>query len=153
MKKIKQYFVFTVVIIALIFTLCGCSPTKFEQDDFELKVESVEINGNQVAMQIEFRNNSYKNGWVLSGGASGKPSSIIRVCCKNSDGESMWDYPAVAINHWIRCKQKIKNTDTFELEEGIYTIEVCVSLYCNNEKDHFYYESESITIEIEKSEN
>ena len=142
MKRINRFIIFAIVIIAVLFSFCGCESAGFKQDDFEIKLISVEVDGNKVTVQTEFKNKSYRNGLVFSG------DPLIEIYCNDENGESQWVYSSIGRNYWIICKQKRTKTDVFELEEGIYTIQAYVSLSCNNGKDLLSYSTETVTIEI-----
>ncbi|MDE5755745.1 MAG: hypothetical protein K2I23_01495 [Clostridia bacterium] len=140
MKRKKSFIILTVLIVAIIAasSIVGCSINGFRQEDFQLAITDVRINDNIVTIDVEFKNTSWRNGLVVSG------FNIIEVIYQDEDNSINWGFPSIAVYHWIRCKQKITETQEFQLEKGIYTITAIVDFFCNGDRDSFYYRVETI---------
>ena len=134
----------TVLIIAIIAisSIAGCSINGFEKDDFQLEITSIRIDGDKVTVEAKLKNNSWRNGLVVSSG-------LIHILYTDEYGKpDNWGIPSIAIYNWIRCKQTITQTYEFELEKGKYTIEALTAFSCNNDKDDFSYSVEKV-IEVQ----
>ena len=140
MKRKKSFIILTVIIVAVIVisSIVGCSINGFEKDDFELEITSIRIDGNKVAVEAILKNNSWRNGMVVSG------FSMIEVIYQDEEQSINWGFPSIAKYYWIRCKQTIKETQEFQLEKGKYTIIAIVDFNCNKNKDTFFYKAETI---------
>ena len=140
MKRKKPFIILTVIIVAVIVIsgIVGCSINGFGNDDFELKITNIRIDGNKVTVEAKLKNNSWRNGLVVSSG-------LIHILYTDEDGmPDNWGIASIALYNWMRCKQTITQTCEFELEKGTYTIEAFSSFSCNNDKDDFYYRVEKI---------
>ena len=142
-KRKKSLIILSVVIIAIIVisSIVGCSINGFKQDDFQLEITSIRIDGNKVTVTAQLKNKSLRNGLVTSNG-------LIEIYYTDENGmPDNWASSSICIYDWIRCKQKITATYTFELEKGTYTITATAGFSCNNEKDDFVYKAVK-TIEV-----
>ncbi len=141
--KRKKVFIITVVAIIAVIALVsivGCSINGFEKDDFEFTITSIRVDGNKVTVVAQLKNNSWRNGWVVSSG-------LIHIVYEDEGGNPEWGITSIAINNWISCKQKITKTQEYTLEKGRYTIKALANFSCNNNKDKFHYIVEA-TVEI-----
>ena len=138
--KRKSAIVLLIVLLfsIVLFSFSGCSSSGFKQEDFQLAITDVQVNGNNVIVNAEFKNTSWRNGMIVSG------FSIIEVIYQDEEQSLNWGFPSIAKYYWIRCKQTIKETEEFQLEKGKYTIIAIVDFHCNKDKDRFYYKAETI---------
>ena len=144
MKRKKSFIILTVLIIAIIAvsSIVGCSINGFEEDDFQLEITSIRIDGNKVTVEAKLKNNSWRNGLVVSSG-------LVHILYTDEEGKpDNWGIASIAIYDWMRCKQTITRTQEFELQKGKYTIEAFSSFACNNDKDRFHYSVEKV-IEVQ----
>ena len=139
MKRKKSFIVLTVIIIVVIAisSIIGCSINGFKEDDFEIAITSIRIDGNKVTVKAQLKNNSWRNGLVTSSG-------LLHILYTDEDGKPDWAIASIALYNWIRCKQKITVTEVFELEKGKYTIRAVSGFDCNKNKSHFVYSVEKV---------
>lgn len=143
-KKNKTFIILVVVAVIVLTVACVVcfSINGFKQDDFTLSITSVKIEGNKVTVTAQLKNNSLRNGWISSSG-------LIHMEYHDENGmPDNWGVASIYILNWMRCKQTVIRTVTFELnEKGKYTIEAFSSFSCNGDKDDFHYKAQKV-IEI-----
>ncbi|MDE5654134.1 MAG: hypothetical protein K2I46_00820 [Clostridia bacterium] len=146
MKRKNAFIIISVLIIVCISISCfiGCSSNGLNEEDFEISITNIQVKGSRVTVEVEFKNNSWHNGWIVSSGDSRRPSTLINVIYKDENGEPMWGVASIAVKHWIKGKQKITKTVEFQLEKGQYTITAIVDFYCNINNNRFYYFDEKV---------
>lgn len=161
MKKSKilykrKLFILILVLCITTLILAGCTYTNFKEEDFALEISSVEVIGNKVIVEAIFENKTAHSGFIVSGGAEGKISTIINIEYKDENNEPEFGYPSIAVFHYVKAKQKIVAREEFDLKSGIYTIVCKVNIFCNGKNifkgedynDEFYYETEKTVVEI-----
>ncbi|MDE6473876.1 MAG: hypothetical protein K2L70_02100 [Clostridia bacterium] len=149
MKKVTARVVLIALIISLLLlSFCGCSSREFKQDDFALSLKSVNVDGNELTVVVEFRNKSWHSGKAISDGETFNLASIVHVECKEINDDIPIGYPSIAINHWIMCKQKVTKKVQLQLEKGTYRVRAVVSFLCNKNDDSFFYSTEEVIVEI-----
>ena len=137
-KKITTLVLAVLIISTLLFSFCGCSSSGFKQEDFELAITDVQVDGIHVTVSVEFKNKSWRNGWVVSNGL------IHVIYYRDEEERDSWAFASVAIYDWIICKHTVKEKEELQLEKGQYTIAAIVRIHCNDDRDVFYYEVEKV---------
>ncbi|MDE6605976.1 MAG: hypothetical protein K2K85_08160 [Clostridia bacterium] len=149
LKKATARIILIVLTISLLLlSFCGCSSSGFKEDDFEISLKSVSVDGNVLSVTVEFRNKSWHSGKAISGGETFNLASIIHVECKEINDDIPIVYPSIAINHWIMCKQKVTKKVQLQLEKGTYRVRAICGFLCNNNDDSFFFSTEEVIIEI-----
>ena len=69
LKKATARIILIVLTISLLLlSFCGCSSSGFKEDDFEISLKSVSVDGNVLSVTVEFRNKSGHRCLFFSGG-------------------------------------------------------------------------------------
>ena len=152
----RKYIILILIFCLSALSLAGCTYTNFKEEDFQLGISSVEVVGNKIIVEAIFENKTLYSGIIISDGIASDISTIIHIECKDENNEPDYNYPYIAIYHYVKAKQKIVVRKEFELKSGIYTIVSHVNIFCNGKKhfkldsynDEFYYQTEKIVVEI-----
>lgn len=137
----KRIILISVLIIGvLIFScLCGCSSNGLSEADFKLDITDVQVRNNRVVVKVEFKNTSWHNGWIHTGGEPSRPSTMIQFYCTDDIENPDHAYTNHEVTHWIKCKEVINASHEFQLPKGTHTITVYADFACNDEANHFRF--------------
>ena len=149
MKKKNVIILLTIMVIAisLLSCFCGCSTNGLLETDFELEITDVQVKNNRVVVSVEFKNISWHNGWIYTGGEASRPSTMIQFYSTDEIENSDSAYTNHEVTHWIKCKQVIKASHEFQLSKGTYTITVYADFACNEKSNHFRF-TETTVVEV-----
>ena len=149
MKK-KSVIIFVVVLIiaiSIISCFSGCSSNGLQYGDFKLEITDVQVMYNRVIVSVEFKNTSWHNGWIYTGGEPSRPSTMIQFYSTDEIENPDHAYTEHQVTHWIKCKQVINASHEFQLPKGTYTITVYADFACNDKNNHFRF-LETVTVEV-----
>lgn len=128
------------IITAAVLCASGCS-AGFKQDDFFIKLTDAAVSDGVVSVSVVFKNNSMKSGVVIGS------FSLVYIFYEDENGEPNWGIPSIAEYHLIYAKQKIKQTEQFELPKGKYKVYGMASF--RDGKEDFYFKTEEVEIIVE----
>ena len=145
MKKKRLILISILTVVILVFgCLCGCSSSGLTEADFQLEITDISIKNNRVIVSVEFKNKSWHNGWIHTGGEPHRPSTMVQFYHTDDIENPDHDYTEHKVTHWIKSKQVITATHELQLEKGTYTITVYVDFACNDDRDHFRFVKQQV---------
>ena len=149
MRRKNVIILLTVLIItiSLLSSFGACTTNGLQEGDFKLVITDVQVKNNRVIVDVEFKNISWHNGWIYTGGEASKPSTMIQFYSTDDIENPDSAYTNHEVTHWIKCKQVVKASHEFQLEKGTYTITVYADFACNDEANHFRF-METTTVEV-----
>ena len=148
MKNKIIILISVLIICVMMFScLCGCSSNGLLETDFKLEITDVQVKNNRVIVSVEFKNTSWHNGWVYTGGEPSRPSTMIQFYSTDEIENPDHAYTEHQVTHWIKCKQVINASHEFQLARGTHTITVYADFACNDKNNHFRF-LETVTVEV-----
>ena len=141
MKKKNVIILVAVLIISTSLLSCfvGCSTNGLREEDFQLTITDVQVKNNRVIVSVEFKNISWHNGWIYTGGEPSRPSTMIQFYSTDDIENPDHAYTDHQVTHWIKCKEIINAKHEFQLPKGTYTITVYADFACNDKNNHFRF--------------
>lgn len=146
-KSVIIFVVLLTICVSTFFCLCGCSSNGLLETDFKLEITEVQVRNNRVIVKVEFKNTSWHNGWIHTGGEPSRPSTMIQFYSTDDIENPDHAYTEHQVTHWIKCKQVINASHEFQLPKGTYTITAYADFACNDEANHFRF-MQQITVEV-----
>ncbi|MDE6275536.1 MAG: hypothetical protein K2M75_03250 [Clostridia bacterium] len=141
MKRKNVIILVTVLIITTSLISCfgACTSNGLKEGDFKLEITDVQVRNNRVVVSVEFKNISWHNGWIYTGGEPSRPSTMIQFYSTDEIENPDHTYTEHKVTHWIKCKQVINASHEFQLPKGTYTITVYADFACNDKNNHFRF--------------
>ena len=141
MRKKTAIILISVLTVGVLFLSCfaGCTTNGLKEEDFQLTITDVQVKNNRVIIEVEFKNKSWHNGWIFTGGEPSRPSTMIQFYCTDDIENPDCAYTNHEVTHWMKCKQIINASHEFQLPKGTHTLTVYADFACNDKNNHFRF--------------